>query len=116
MEYIEILVHVPNSEKLQKAVTLTRPISIKLDLLESPDDKLFITFVQKTKIEQATAAGRKNLTLRFTTKQAKYNKEAEGGFLGAMLSAASKFMPGIIAGLLAGLAESGREWNVFGKT
>ena len=51
------------------------------------------------------------MTLRFTTKQAKYNKEAEGGFLGAMLSAASKLLPGIIAGLLAGSAESEVEGN-----
>ena len=113
MEYTGILVHVPSRahKKLHQAIALSRLISVKLDLLGSPDHKSFVTPLQRKKIEQAIAAGRKEMTLRFTTKQAKYNKKAECGFLGAMLSAASKFLPGIIAGLLAGSTESEVEGN-----
>ena len=75
MEYTGILVHVPSRahEKLHQAITLSRPISVKLDLLGSPDHKLFVTPLQRKKIEQAIAAGRKEMPLRFTTKQAKYS-------------------------------------------
>ena len=51
------------------------------------------------------------MTLRFSAKQAKYNHESEGGFLGAMLSAASRFLPAILAGLAAGTAEYHSEGN-----
>ena len=65
----------------------------------------FLSLHYKKKIEEAIAKGRKKMSLRFTGKQAQYNKHVEGGFLGAMLTAASRFLPAIIAGLLAGSAE-----------
>ena len=104
-------VHVPRKahERMLKAITQSKPISVKLDLTGSPDHKIFVTNLQRKKIEEAIAAGKKEMTLRFTTKQAKYNKEAEGGFLGAMLTAASRFLPSIIAGLIAGSVESETE-------
>ena len=51
MEYTEILVHVPNSKKLQTDVTLTRSISVKLDLSEPPNHKSFVTSLQRIEIE-----------------------------------------------------------------
>ena len=46
-----------------------------------------------------------------TLRQAKYTHESEGGFLGAMLAAASRFLPAILAGLAAGSAEYHTDGN-----
>ena len=109
--YTSILVHVPSKahHNLLKAVTQSRGLSVKLDLTKTPDHKLFVTAMQRKKIEEAISKGRKEMSLRFTAKQARYNKETEGGFLSAMLGAASRFLPGIIAGLLAGSASPDSE-------
>ena len=105
--YHVVRVHVPHRshEKLLKAVTGSFPVSVKLDLLGDPEHKIFVTTGQKKKIEAAIAAGRRDMTIRLSAKQAKYNMESEGGFLGAMLSAATRFLPAILAGLAAGTAE-----------
>ena len=111
--YTSMMLHVPfhSHEKLLKAVTRSTPVSVKLDLTGNPDHKIFVTIGQKKKIEAAVAAGKRDMTLRFSVKQAKYNHESEGGFLGAMLSAASRFLPAILAGLAAGTAEYHSEGN-----
>ena len=105
--YIPMMLHVPirSHDKLLKAVTRSAPVSVKLDLTGSPNHKIFVTTGQKKKIEAAVAAERRDMTLRFSARQAKYNNEAEGGFLGSMLSAAARFLPAILAGLAAGTAE-----------
>ena len=104
--YYAINVHVPTSthEKLMKAVTKTGPVSVKLDLTGQPQDKIYVTWGQRKKIEEAVAKGRKEMTLRFSVRQAKHNIHSEGGFLGAMLAAATRFLPAILAGLVAGTA------------
>ena len=106
-KYTAMMLHVPtrSHERLIKAVTQSTPVSIKLDLSASPDHKIFVTSGQRKKIETAIALGRRDMTLRFSAKQARYNHKAEGGFLGAMLAAASRFLPAILAGLAAGATE-----------
>ena len=57
------------------------------------------------------AKGRKEMTLRFSVRQARHNIHSEGGFLGAMLAAATRFLPAILAGLVAGTAGQEVEGN-----
>ena len=99
-----MLLHVPvhSHDKLMKSVTRGSPVSIKLDLMASPQDKLYVTTGQKRKIAEAMQKNRRDLTLRFTPRQVKYNTTHEGGFLSGILSAAARFLPSILAGLLAG--------------
>ena len=105
--------HVPvkSHEKIMKAVTRAGPVSIKLDLTGTPHDKIYVTSGQKRKIQDAVARGRKDLTLRFSVKQARYNIQSEGGFLAGMLAAASRFLPSILAGLIAGSTEYHADGN-----
>ena len=112
-KYTAVKVHVPRKthEKLMKAVTQTRPVSVKLDLLGATEHRIYVTSGQKKKIEDAVRAGRKDMTIRFSQRQAKYNIEAEGGFLGGILSAAARFLPSILAGLAAGTAEYHSQGN-----
>ena len=102
--YTAMNVHVPTNshEKLMKAVTQSRPVSVKLNLTEKPKDKIYVTSGQMKKIQEAVGKGRKDMTLRFSQRQAKHNIQAEGGFLGSILSAAARFLPAILAGLSAG--------------
>ena len=51
------------------------------------------------------------MTLHFSARQAKYYHESEGAFLRVMLAVASQFLPAILAGLAAGLAEYHTEGN-----
>ena len=50
-QYTEMYLHVPTKayEKMQRAVTRASSVSIKLDLLGSPDHKLFVTTGQRKK-------------------------------------------------------------------
>lgn len=112
-KYTAMNVHVPlkTHEKLMKAVTQTRPVSVKLDLLGTPEHKIYVTGGQRKKIEDAVRAERRDMTIRFSQRQAKYNVDAEGGFLGSVLSAAARFLPSILAGLAAGTAEYHSQGN-----
>ena len=111
--YHAVNVHVPikTHEKLMKAVTRAGPVSVKLDLTGDPHDKIYVTWGQRKKIEDAVAKGRKDLTLRFSVRQARHNIQSEGGFLGTMLAAATRFLPAILAGLVAGTAGQEVEGN-----
>ena len=113
--FVPMNLHVPkrSHEKLMKAVTKQGPVSIKLDLTgtPTPQDKLYVTSGQKRKVEEAVAKERRDITLRFSLRQARYNMKSEGGFLGGILAAASRFLPSILAGLLASSAESQSEGN-----
>ena len=111
--YHAVNVHVPIRvhEKIMKAVTKTGPVSVKLDLTAEPQDKLYVTWGQRKKIEEAVAKGRKELTLRFSVRQARHNIQSEGGFLGTILAAATRFLPAILAGLVAGTADQDVEGN-----
>ena len=115
--YYAMNLHVPmhSHEKLMKAVTKAGPVSIKLDLIGKPQDKIYVTWGQKKKIEEAVAKGRKDMTLRLSVRQARHNIKSEGGFLGAMLSAATRFLPAILAGLVAGSAEQEGNGMFLGK-
>ena len=105
--YHAVNVHVPvkTHDKLMKAVTKAGPVSVKLDLTAEPQDKIYVTWGQRKKIEEAVARGRKELTLRFSIRQARYNVQSEGGFLSTILAAATRFLPAILAGLVAGTAD-----------
>ena len=107
--YHAVNVHVPvkTHEKLMKAVTKAGPVSVKLDLTAPPQDKIYVTWGQRKKIEDAVVKGRKELTLRFSVRQARHNVQSEGGFLGTMLAAATRFLPAILAGLVG--ASAGQE-------
>ena len=111
--YHAVNVHVPirAHEKIMKAVTKTGPVSVKLDLTAEPQDKIYVTWGQRKKIEEAVAGGRKELTLRFSVRQARYNVQSEGGFLSTILAAATRFLPAILAGLVAGTADQDVEGN-----
>ena len=104
--YHPVDVHVPvqTHGKLMKAIRKSGPVSVKLDLGAEPRDKIYVTWGQRKKIEEAVAAGKKDMTLRFSGRQARCNIQSEGGFLGAMLTAATRFLPAILAGLVAGTA------------
>ena len=112
-EYHEMLLHVPthSHDKLMKSVTKGSPVSVKLDLMAIPQDKLYVTTGQKRKIAEAMQKNRRDLTLRFTPRQVKYNTTHEGGFISGILSAAARFLPSILAGLLAGEVESHSNGN-----
>ena len=72
--YHAVNVHVPvkTHDKLMKAVTKAGPVSVKLDLTAEPQDKIYVTWGQRKKIEEAVARGRKELTLRFNVRQARH--------------------------------------------
>ena len=111
--YHAVNVYVPQHtrEKLMKAVTKSGPVSVRLDLTEEPRDKVYVTWGQRKKIEEAMEKRRKELTLRFSVRQARHNIQSEGGFLGAMMAAATRFLPAILAGILAGSTEHESEGN-----
>ncbi len=111
--YFPMNLHVPerSHEKLMKAVTRKGAVSVKLDLTGTPKDKLYVTSGQRRKIEEAVAKDRRDMTLRFSQRQARHNIKSEGGFLAGMLAAAARILPSILAGLLAGSAESQSEGN-----
>ena len=111
--YFAMNLHVPvkSHEKIMKAVTRSGPVSVKLDLTGTPQDKVYVTSGQKKKIQEAVSKGRKDMTLRFSVRQAKHNIESEGGFLSTLLQAAVRFLPSILAGLAAGSAEYHAEGN-----
>ena len=78
--YFAMNLHVPakSHEKLMKAVTKEGTVSIKLDLTAIPQDKLYVTSGQKRKIEEVVAKDRRDMTLRFSQRQAKHNIKSEG--------------------------------------
>ena len=112
-KYFAMNLHVPTKahEKLMKAMTRNGPVSVKLDLTGTPQDKIYVTSGQKRKIQEAISRSRKDMTLRFSRRQVKHNVKSEGGFLGGILSAAARFLPAIMAGIAAGTAEYYTEGN-----
>ena len=52
--YHAVNVHVPVKahDKLMKAVTKAGPVSVKLDLTAEPQDKIYVTWGQRKKIEE----------------------------------------------------------------
>ena len=118
--YCVMHLHVPTyfHDRISKAVTRADPVSIKLDLTGTPEHRLYVTVGQKKRILEAVEKGRRDMTLRMSAKQAKYNKECEGGFLAGLLQSAVRFLPSILAGIAAGTAEyhKEREWYVSWKT
>ena len=118
--YVPMNLHVPrrSHEKLMKAVTKQGPVSIKLDLTAPPQDKLYVTSGQKRKIEEAVASDKRDMTLRFSQRQASHNIKSEGGFLAGMLAAAARFIPTILAGLLVQpkLTQTGMECSWENET
>ena len=112
-EYCVMNLHVPTyfHDRIAKAVARSDPVSMKLDLLGTPEHKVYVSIGQKKKIQEAIAKGRKDMTLRLSAKQAKHNIESEGGFLAGLLKTAVRFLPSILAGLAAGTAEYHKEGN-----
>ena len=108
MGYTEMSLHVLERahKRIIDGITQSRPLSVELDLAGDPDHKLFVTIGQKKKIEAAIAHGVHRMTLRMSAKQVRYNHSYEGGFLSALLAAATKYLPAILTGLAAGSASS----------
>ena len=106
--YCEMMLHIPERahKRIIDGITQSKPLSVELDLAGDPDHKLFVTIGQKKKIEAAIAHGVHRMTLRMSAKQVRHNHKYEGGFLSAMLAAATKFLPAILTGLAAGSASS----------
>ena len=69
--YTSVMVHVPQKvhEKILKAITQSAGLSINLDLTKNPDHEIFVTALQRKKIEEAIAKGRKGMSIRFTKRQ-----------------------------------------------
>ena len=63
--YHVVNVHVPvnTHQKLMIPVTKAGSLSVKLDLTAEPQDKLYVTWGQRKKIEEAVGKGRKEMTL-----------------------------------------------------
>ena len=72
--------HIPASchDRMVKAVTCLDPVSVKLDLIGTPKDRVYVTLGQK---KEAVADGKRDMMLRLSANQAKHNIESEGGFL-----------------------------------
>ena len=53
--------HIPtrSHDKIAKAVTRSDPV----DLLRSPQDRVYVTLAQKKKIQEAVADGKRDMTL-----------------------------------------------------
>ena len=118
MMYTQRRVHVPERyhERIKAAVTQDRPLAVKLDLSsEEGNDVVLLTPGQLIKIERAMRAGKKVLTVRMSRKQVHANVKVEGGFLGTLLSLASKFLPTLLGGLATGLISAGVEKAVSSK-
>ena len=115
--YQSVKVHVPakTHEKIQQAVTQSRPISVKIDLTETPEHRILATPGQIRKIQHALEGGKKEMTLRFSRRQAAANLKVEGGFLGAMLAMATKFLPEILAGIATSAASSAIDKSIKGS-
>ena len=101
MGYTEMSLHVPERahKRIIDGITQSKPLSVELDLAGDPDHKLFVTIGQKKKIEAAISHGVHRMKLRMSAKQVRHNHKFEGGFLSAMLVAATRFLPAILTGL-----------------
>lgn len=115
--YQAIKVHVPTKthEKIQEAVTQNKPISVKIDLTETPEHRILATPGQVRKITHAVEGGKKEMTLRFSRRQANANLKVEGGFLSAMLAMATRLLPEILAGIATSAASSAIDKSIKGS-
>ena len=108
--YQPVKVHVPKRlhKKLQSLIGQDRQMLVKIDLVEG-DDVLLLTPGQISKMENARRSGKESIIFRFSRKQVRANTRFEGGFLGALMSMASKVLPtllgGLATGVIGGLAE-----------
>ena len=115
--YTEQRVHVPSRyhQRIKAAVTQDNPLSVKVDLKTPGEDTILITSGQLIKINRALKAGKNVLTLRFSRKQVRANLQYEGGFLGTILSMATKFLPQLLGGLATGALSGAVEKAVSGS-
>lgn len=108
--YQAVKTHVPEKvhQRLQDMVTKDKAVSVKIQLVDG-NDILLLTPGQIIKFENAKNEGKKEISLRFSRKQVKANLRHEGGFLGTLLSMATKVLPtllgGLATGVIGGLAE-----------
>ena len=77
-------------------------MSVKIQLVDG-NDILLLTPGQIIKFENAKNEGKKEISLRFSRKQVKANLRHEGGFLGTLLSMATKVLPTLLGGLATGV-------------
>ena len=126
MGYIKIKVDISDHQKMKIKNALqngNKQLSIRLNnenLVDGPD-VIAVTQAQLNKINSAISDG-KGTTLKMSTKQLNHNIQFEGGFLGALLGAAARFIPTIAktvlpalgVGALSGLGSVGVQ-KAFGK-
>ena len=105
--------HVPakGHDRIAKSVTRSNLVSVKLILVGTPQDRVYVTLAQKRKILRAVADAKRDIILCFSVKQANHNIEAEEGFLCGILQTAVKCLPSILAGIAAGTAKYHKEGN-----
>ena len=108
--YRPVKVHIPESvhEKLKSLIAQDKKIPVKISLADG-DDILLLTAGQIIKMANAKRNGDKSVIFRFSRKQVRANVKHEGGFLGTLISMATKFLPplltGLASGVIGGLAE-----------
>jgi len=102
--YRPVKVHIPENvhEKLKSLIAQDKKMPVKISLADG-DDLLLLTPGQIIIMANAKRNGKKSVILRFSRKQVRANVKHEGGFLGALMSMASKFLPTILTGLASGV-------------
>ena len=92
--YKPVKVHIPKNvhEKLKLLVVQDKGMPVKIDLIDG-DNVLLLTPGQIIKMGNAKSEGKKSVIFRFSRKQVRANVKHEGGFLTALMSMATKFLP-----------------------
>ena len=62
-EYCAMDLHVPMHfhDRIMKAVARSDPVSVKLDLLGTPQNRVYVTLGQKKKIQEAVVNGKRDI-------------------------------------------------------
>ena len=103
-------------EKLKDAVKHKKSVSLKVTINGKKGRHLFLlTRSQRKRLERAKLINKSTVKIKLSKKQVKANVEHRGGFLGALLGLASRFLPTLLGGLATGLISGGVEKAVSGR-
>ena len=103
-------------EKLKDAVKHEKSVSMKVTINGKKSHRPFLlTHSQLKRLERAKSMNKLTMNLKLSKKQVKANAEHRGGFLGALLGLASRFLPTLLGGLATGLISGGVEKAVSGR-
>ena len=115
--FVERKVNVPTKyhDRIKLAVTQDNALTVILDLVTPGDDVMLLTPGQMIKIDRAIRNGKKVMTIKLSRKQVQANVKHEGGFLGTILSLATRFLPQLLGGLATGAISGAVEKAVSGS-